>query len=106
MNVESVIIYFYLGVWGLGTSSGILGQICGFVLSFLNNRQLRVVLDGKSSQEYDINAGVPEGSILGLTTAICMLMTFQVMLCVILLSMLMIPFSTLSVISHLNCSSN
>ena len=35
--------------------------------SFLSNRQPRVVLDGKGSLEYLVNAGVPEGSILGLT---------------------------------------
>ena len=35
--------------------------------SFLSKRRLRVVLDGKSSQEYPLNAGVPQGSILGLT---------------------------------------
>ena len=35
---------------------------------FLSNRQLRVVLDGKSSQEYPVNAGVSfKGSILGPT---------------------------------------
>ena len=34
---------------------------------FLSNRQLRVVLDGKSSQNYPINPGVPQGSILGPT---------------------------------------
>ena len=35
-------------------------------LSFLLSvRQLWVVLDGKSSQEYPVKAGVPEGSILG-----------------------------------------
>ena len=37
------------------------------ISSFLSNRQLQVVLDGKSSQEYPVNAGVAQGSILGLT---------------------------------------
>ena len=46
-------------------SYGISGQIFGLIHSFLSNRQLRVVLDGKSSQEYPVNAGVPQGSILG-----------------------------------------
>ena len=32
-----------------------------------SNRWLWVVLDGKSSQEYPVNAGVPQGSILGPT---------------------------------------
>ena len=58
------------GVWHAGLlhkpkSYEILGQIFGLISSFLSNRQLRVVLDGKSSQEYPINAGVPQGSILG-----------------------------------------
>ena len=42
------------------------GQIFG-LSSFLNNRQSRLVLDGMGSLEYLVNAGVPEGSILGLT---------------------------------------
>ena len=46
---------------------GISGQIFSLISSFLNNRHLRVVLDGKSSQEYPVNAGVPQGSILGPT---------------------------------------
>ena len=48
-------------------SYGISGQIFCLMSSFLSNRQLRVVLDGKSSQRYPVNAGVPEGSILGAT---------------------------------------
>ena len=48
-------------------SYGISGQIFGFISSFLSNRRLRVVLDGKSSQEYPVNVGVPQGSILGPT---------------------------------------
>ena len=43
------------------------GQIFGLISSFLSNRQLQVVLDGKSSQEYPVNAGVPQGSFLGHT---------------------------------------
>ena len=57
-------------VWHAGPlhklkSYGISGQIFGLISSFLSNRRLRVVLDGKSSQEYPVNARVPQGSILG-----------------------------------------
>ena len=59
-------------VWHAGLlyelkSYGISGHIFGLISSFLSNRRLRVVLDGKSSQEYPVNAGVPQGSILGST---------------------------------------
>ena len=59
-------------VWHAGIlhklkSYGIPGQIFGLIPSFLSNRQPRVVLDGKSSQEYPVNAGVPQSSILGPT---------------------------------------
>ena len=37
------------------------------ISSFLSNRRLRVVLNGKSLQEYPVNFGVPQGSILGPT---------------------------------------
>ena len=45
-------------------SYGISGQIFGLISSFLSNMRLWVVLDGKSSQEYKVNAGVPQRSIL------------------------------------------
>ena len=48
-------------------SYGISDQISGLIFSFLSNRHLPVVLDGKSSQEYPVNTGVPQGSILGPT---------------------------------------
>ena len=59
-------------VWHAGLlyklkSYRISGQIFGLISSFLSNRRLRVVLDGKSSQEYPVNAGVPQGSLLGPT---------------------------------------
>ena len=59
-------------VWHAGLlhklkSYGISGQIFGLISSFLSNRWLCVVLDGKSLQEYPVNADVPEGSILGPT---------------------------------------
>ena len=59
-------------VWHAGLlhklkSYGISGQIFGLISSFFSNRRLLVVLDGKSSQEYPVNAGVPQGSILGPT---------------------------------------
>ena len=57
-------------VWHAGLlqklkSYGISGQIFCLISSFLSNRQLRVVLDGNSSQEYPVNAGISQGSILG-----------------------------------------
>ena len=41
------------------------GQIFSLTLSFLSNRWLCVFLDGKCSQEYPVNTGTPQGSILG-----------------------------------------
>ena len=57
-------------VWHAGllhkfTSYGISGQVFDPISSFLSNRRLPVVLDGMSSKEYGVNAGVPQGSILG-----------------------------------------
>ena len=59
-------------VWHAGLlhklkSYEISGQIFGLIPSFLSNRQLPVVADGKSSQEYAVNAGSPQGCILAPT---------------------------------------
>ena len=85
---------------------GISGQVFGLICSFLSNRWLLVVLDRKSSQEYPINAGVPQGPFFVLHFSYYILMTFMMMLFVTLLSMLMIVLSTLSVIRHLICGNN
>ena len=62
-------------VWHVGLlhklkSYEISGQIFSLISSFLSNRRLRVVLDGKSSQEYPVNVGVSQGSILGPTLSL------------------------------------
>ena len=66
------LIYSRLWVWHTGLlhklkSYGISGQTFSLISSFLSSRRLRVVLDGRSSQEYPVNAGVPQSSILGPT---------------------------------------
>ena len=49
------------------TNLSLSGLIFDLISSFLSNRQLRVVLYGKSLKEYSVNAGVPDRSILGPT---------------------------------------
>ena len=49
-------------------SYGISGQVIFDLISFfLSNKWLPAVLDGKSSQDCPVNAGVLQGFILGLT---------------------------------------
>ena len=59
-------------VWHVGLlhklkSYGTSGQTFDLISSFLSNKRLRVVMDGNSSQQYPVNARIPEGSILGST---------------------------------------
>ena len=96
-------------VWHAGLlhkrkSYGISGQIFGLISSFLSNRRLRVVLDGKSSQEYPVNAGVPQGSILGPTLFLLYINDLpDDVICDIAIYA---DDTTLCVIGHLICGNN
>ena len=97
-------------VWHAGLlhklkSYGVSGQIFGLISSFLSNRLLRVIVDGKSSQEYSVNFEFAQGSIL-CPAFYYTLMTFLLIVSVILLSMLMIVLSTLIVIRYLICDNS
>ena len=97
-------------VWHTGllhklNSSGISGQIFGLIFSFLSNRQLWVVLDGKSSKEYPLNSGVPLGSILGPTLFVLYINDLPNVICNIA-TYADILLSTINVIRHLICGNN
>ena len=57
--------FWHAGLLHKLTFYAISGQVFPLISSFLSNRWLQVVLNGKSSQEYPINAGVTQGSMLG-----------------------------------------
>ena len=45
--------------------SGISGQLLAWLKDYLSNRRQRVVINGQNSKWANINAGVPQGSVLG-----------------------------------------
>ena len=49
--------------WNYGVSV----EVYDLIFTFLSSRWLQVALDGNYSQEYPVNSGVPQGSILGPT---------------------------------------
>ena len=86
---------------------GISGQICGLIHSFLSNRGLPVVLDRKDSQEYAVNAGVPQGPILGPTLFLLYINDFfDDVICNIAIYADDTTLYSLSVIRHLICGTN
>ena len=84
---------------------GVQVWIFGVILSFVSNRWIQVVLDGQSSQEYPVNAGVPQDSNLG-PAFLMLYINDLMMLSVMLPSLLLIPLTTLSAIRHLICANN
>ena len=88
-------------------SNRISGQIFGLISSFLSNRRLRVVLGGKPSQEYPVNVGVPQGSILGPTLFLLYINDFpDNVICNIAIYADDNTLSTLNMIRGLTCGNN
>ena len=74
-NLETRSIYLDMSkafdkVWHDGLiykleKNGVTGRLLVLLKNYLNNREQRVVLNGKSSDWGNINSGVPQGSVLG-----------------------------------------
>ena len=85
---------------------GISGQMFARISSFPKISPLRVVLDGKSSQEYPVNVGFLQGSILILTLFILYINDLpDDVICNIAIFADDTTFN-LSAIRHLVCGSN
>ena len=93
----------FIRVWNQKLkSSGISGRIFDLILSFRSNRQLPVVLDGKSLQECPVHARDPQDYLL--ESALFLLYVNEITDGVICnISMLLILLSTVTVIRYLIC---
>ena len=86
------------------TNVSLSGQIFGPISSI--SSFLWVVLDGKYSQEYPVNAGVPQGAILGLALCLLYIIDLPDDICNIASYADDILLSTPNVIRHLICGTN
>ena len=57
----------HIGLLNKIESIGIQGPLLSWIKYYLSNRKQRVVINNSNSQWRDIKAGVPQGSILGLS---------------------------------------
>ena len=90
-------------------SYAISGQIFDLISSILSNRRLQVVLYGKSSQEYPINVGVPQGCVLGPTLLLLYINDLSndaICDITIYVDDTTLSLSILNVIRHLICGNN
>ena len=62
-------------------SYGISGNVLGAIESFLSNRSLKVVINRQTSEALKINAGVPQGSLIGPTLFLILINGLQSELC-------------------------
>ena len=74
-------------------SYGISSQIFDLISFFVGNGRLWVVLEGKTSQKYLVNAGVPQDSFPGSALSYNTLMTFAMMTLMTLLTFNLISFN-------------